>query len=278
MSDNHQLHRVFVDIAGMVVCLEAEDDQLAAAVRGRYGLFLGAPPALLHITLKTAPDALYIRPQAGPWVIETRYRGRTLHYRSYLEEGRIDFGAGRGQMTLAPQAHVENFLRAVYAWLCLQNGALLLHAAGVVRGGLGYAFFGPSGAGKSTTARLSAASGEVVSDDLVILRSRAGGVRLHGVPFKGTYADVPRANQAAPLVGLFRLRQAKSHFLRPLGRPQAVAHLVAQAPFVCREPALAAQLVSVCGRIAELTPVMEMHFKPDEGFWKLIDEHLEPVP
>ncbi len=56
---------------------------------------------------------------------------------------------------MRPGGNPENYLRVIYAWRCLEQGALLVHASGVIRRGRGFVFFGPSGSGKTTSARLS---------------------------------------------------------------------------------------------------------------------------
>jgi hypothetical protein len=179
---------------------------------------------------------------------------------------------------MAPEANIENFLRSIFAWLCLSNGGLLLHAAGVIRDGLGYVFFGPSGSGKTTTSRLASRTADVVSDDLVIIRLENGIGRLYGVPFRGQLSEAPRANQSAPLKGMFRLRQDTTHSIEPIAHVNAVADLVASSPFVVSDKSLADQLVEVCDRMGKTLPILELHFKRDDGFWKVIDEYFKNVP
>jgi hypothetical protein len=274
----HRQH-ISLDIAGFTVALHTDDSAAARRIRERYGAFLTTGrPSQLSISLKITPGALFIQAGPGPWVIESSYGRERLTFRSFTERGEVDLHNGQGWLEMDPSAHVENFLRVVYAWLCLQNGALLLHASGVIREGRGYVFFGPSGAGKSTISELAAATGDVVSDDLVIIRWQPGGCTLHGVPFKGQFSDAPRANQSAPLQGLYRLRQDTGHFLQPLSPGKAVAELVAAAPFVVAEPGLAEQLIAICSRVAGTTLVRQLHFTRDDGFWKVIDGFEQRVP
>ena len=173
---------------------------------------------------------------------------------------------------------MENFLRTLYAWFCVKNDSILLHAAGVIRNGEGYVFFGPSGAGKTTTTYLAAKQGHILSDDLVIIRKHKGQYHLYGVPFKGELSDAPRSNKHAPLKGIFRLRQDDSHYLEPLSTTTAIAELVASAPFVVRELSLSPDLISVCTDLARSTTVQQLHFKRDDGFWEVIDGYFANVP
>nr|NIV10663.1 hypothetical protein [Fodinibius sp.] len=105
-----------------------------------------------------------------------------------------------------------------------------------------------------------------MSDDLVIISCDENGCTLHGVPFKGELSEAPRANQQAPLKGLYRLRQDTSHYLESIPHIKAVADLVAASPFIVRENQLSEQLTQVCSKIAKCVPVQELHFKRDDGF------------
>lgn len=275
-----QSQPILLDIAGFIVALRADNLDVARRIRRRYADFLSSDASAtqphLTITLKSVPGALFITPEPGPWVIESSYQDNRLRFRSYLEQGEVDLTSGQGWLEMNPEAEMENFLRVAYAWLCLRHGGLLLHAAGVVRNECGYVFFGPSGAGKTTTSRLAAHQGMVLSDDLVILRRHPlqGNYWLYGVPFKGEMSNEPRVNTQAPLKGIFRLRQNTSHYLAPLPRAAAVAELVAASPFVVRDLALSQDLIAVCHQIAHSVSVQQLHFRRDDGFWKVIDDYF----
>ena len=275
MSDNGQFqHQILIKIATFVVALNTSNSGVAQRLENRYEEFLASNETpQISVTLKIVPGALYIQPKPGPWVIETSYEEERLTYCSYQERGEVDLISGQGYLEMDTMAPVDNFLRTVFAWLCVTNDALLLHSAGVIRDGFGYVFFGPSGAGKTTTSRLASKTAHVVSDDLVIIRCSEGGCTLHGVPFKGELSEAPRANQQAPLKGLYRLRQDTSHYLEPIPHIKAIADLVAASPFVVREKRLSDQLMKVCSKIVQCVPVQQLHFKRDDGFWKvLLDE------
>lgn len=272
MRENGNLqHHILVKIASFVVALNTNDAGVAQRLEQRYHEFLGSNETPnISVTLKIVPGALYIEPKPGPWVIESSYKDNRLVYCSYQERGEVDLISGAGSLEMDPTTQVDNFLRTLFAWLCVTNDALLLHSAGVIRDGLGYVFFGPSGAGKTTTSRLASKSGHVVSDDLVIISCDEHGCTLHGVPFKGELSEAPRANQQAPLKGLYRLRQDTSHYLEPISHIKAVADLAAASPFIVREKHLSDQLMKVCSKIARCVPVQQLHFKRDDGFWKII--------
>ena len=205
-----------------------------------------------------------------------RQRGRLI-YRSYYEQGWLDLNAGRGRLLLRPGALPENFLRVAFAQLALAHGGLLLHAGGLIHDRHGYVFFGHSGAGKSTVAGFAPEGSTLLSDDLVLLRlhgeslcSAPGRLWLHGVPFRGEALPVPRPNAAAPVAGLYALRQASGHALEPLPAPLSAARLLACTPFIDGDPRACRQALAVCTAIAQAVPIHTLAFARDPGFWHLL--------
>jgi hypothetical protein len=198
--------------------------------------------------------------------------GRIKFY-SEFENGWLDLDAKYGELIIRPTGSPENYLRVLYAIRCLERDALLVHASGVVRRGLGYVFFGASGSGKTTVTSLS--SGAIIlSDDLVILQYEEGdtpSVRVFGVPFRGELADAPRANTNAQVKGLYSLVKDKDHFITPVKKPEAIARLAGCVPFVMFQPENADRVLRLCQKIVYKVPVVTLHFRPDPGFWSLID-------
>lgn len=258
---------VRLDIAGIGVALEITDADKLASVRERYQEFLAAdlkPQAVIRVSV--GDDARFIPMNPGPWIIETSYDKGYLKYCSHLDRGHVDLERGTGDLVVAPEMDVENFLRVLYAHLCLRAGGLLLHAAGVICDDEGFVFFGPSGSGKSTTSRLSLDK-TILSDDLIILRIHDDKVRVYGVPFRGDFPEAPRVNTSADLRGLFSLVKAPEHSIAHISPPAALARLLACMPFVIIDAAHAKRAVETCAQITKLVPVRALRFRLDSGFW-----------
>lgn len=272
---------LYIAIADLVTAVSVDDAAVADRLRRRYADFLCAPTTPhVAVNLTVVPGASFIplRPGAS-WEVRVATADGVTQFVSYLEQGWFDLTAGVGQLTLAPHGEIENYLRVLYARLCLRHDALLLHAAGVLRNGEGYLFFGPSGAGKSTVARLSAEAGALpVSDDIVIVRRRGEELLLCGVPFLGELTHAVRRNAQAPLRAIFSLQQATRHAVRPLPRPLAVAGLAAAAPFVHDDPALGAALLRACARLATQLPPRTLYFARNPAFWEVIDGVVAALP
>lgn len=270
--------------------LDGCDAATRARIAERYAAFVVATqPTALSIHVRVEPGPAYIPFDLAPtWQIRTAARDGRIEFESHLEKGwivdpatsaMVDRAAGtcpersrrEGALVLRPRGDPENFLRVLYAWLCLDHDALLLHACGVIREGRGYVFFGPSGSGKTTTARLSQEH-IVLSDDLVILKKVAGKYRVFGVPFRGDLPAAPRTNASADLHGIFALVKDTQHSIAPLAVSEAVARLSACVPFVMAQPASVRRVIEICVDLAARVPVRALHFRRDAGFWKLIDQ------
>lgn len=267
---------VRLDIADIGVALEIADTDKLASVRERYQEFLapGREPQVV-IRVRVSDDARFIPMNPGPWIIETSYDKGYLKYRSHLDEGHVDLERGTGDLVVAPEMDVENFLRVLYAHLCLRAGGLLLHSAGVVSDGEGFVFFGPSGSGKSTVSRLSLDK-IILSDDLIILRIHDDKVRVYGVPFRGDFPEAPRVNTSADLRGLFSLVKAPEHSISRIEPPAALARLLGCIPFVMIDAAHAKRAVEICTQLIKCTPVRALRFRLDSGFWGEIYGHEIP--
>jgi hypothetical protein len=259
-------------IADIGVALEIPDPDKRAAVHERYREFIvsGVVPEMT-IRVEVRDGARFVPLRSGPWVIELKDDGGRLNYRSHFDAGWADVERGSGFVELAPEADIENFLRVVYARLCLRAGGLLVHAAGVVSERAGFVFFGPSGSGKTTAARLSL-DHTVLSDDLIILMKQNGVTRVYGVPFRGDFPEAPRVNLSANLRGLFSLVKAPEHRVGTIPAPEGAARLLASAPFVMTDAARARHAIDVCLRITEDVPVQALYFRPDPAFWEKLHE------
>ncbi len=249
------------------------DEPMRARLLERYAPFVAAAPSkAISIDVQVEPGPEYIQfESAETWQIKNTVQAGRLEFESYMEKGWVDLTAGYGALTLRPKGDTENFLRVLYARQCLDHGALLLHASGVIRQGKGYVFFGPSGSGKTTISELSL-DHTVLSDDLVIVKKCGRTCRVYGVPFRGDLPEAPRTNAEADLRGLFMLVKADEHRLAPVSAPEAVARLAACVPFVMSQPANAGRVAELCADMVASAPVFALHFRREAGFWSVIDE------
>jgi hypothetical protein len=261
-----------IDIADICVGLKLDDTKVTQQISDRYADFLstdGTPEVMVHIEVREGVQFVPLGP--GLYVINSSFQDGRLTFESYFEAGSVDMATGQGELLMAPNSSIENFLRVLYSWRCIYEDALLVHSAGVIKDGKAFVFFGPSRSGKTTITCLSL-DHTVLSDDLVIIKKRNGAYKVYGVPFRGDMPEAPRTNARANLYGLFRLKKDTRHFTKPLGHSQAVAELISCVPFVMEDPIMSQRVIDICTDLVASVPVKELHFRRDKGFWRVIDE------
>jgi hypothetical protein len=147
-----------------------------------------------------------------------------------------------------------------------REGAVEVHACGVVWKGRAWLFCGPSGAGKSTTARLwkrHARGVRLLSDDRVVVRPSGRGVRAHGTPWHGDGGYASPAS--APLGGLFFLRHAKATRITPLARAEAAARLFARSFPPPWDVEGVEGALDACADASAAGPAFDLAFRPDRS-------------
>jgi len=274
-----------VVVSGLALRLEGLAPEDESLIRARYGIFIQdgpAPPGEPRVEVVEAEVPAFLIPRGiqeeAPefYRLEQFWQGDRLFAYSYDFAGWYDRGSGEGQLALTSSRSevlyraVENFLRSVMAHRFLEEGAFLLHGAGVVRAGRAYVFYGPSGSGKTTVTLLS--EGDLVlGDDLVLIRERESGCEACPVPFRGHYREPPETDRGFPLAGFYRLVQDRSDSLEPLSPARGAADLMGSLPFVMEggRPGRALEVVS---RVVSRVPVYRLRFRKSPDFWKLVSE------
>ncbi|MEA2561557.1 MAG: hypothetical protein QOH06_3061 [Acidobacteriota bacterium] len=167
----------------------------------------------------------------------------------------------------------ENFCRVLVAYRLHEMGGAVIHGAAVVDGGEALLFAGRSGAGKSTVSRMALERGmTVLSDDLnALLPSEGDTAVLAGLPFTG---DLDKADSRAryPLRALLRLEKDTEDRLRPLGRAETAACLLACSPFVNADPGRHAALLSTSLDLMEGVPAYALRFSLTGRMWSILSE------
>jgi hypothetical protein len=264
-----------INIADLPVNLDLTecDPQTQSFIADFYSAFcVPYQPGPITIRLRVEPGEMFFPVGITPtYLVRTRSRDYRIEFESYYEIGWVDLKLGQGELLMRPQGRTENFLRVLYAWLCLDQNALVLHACGVISNRRGFVFYGPSGSGKTTVARL-AQDRTVLSDDIVIVKKQNGKFRAFGVPFRGDFPEAPRTNASAELRGISILIKADAHRLNALQVPQALARLAASAPFVMSDPINAQRVMRIASDLATNVRCYALEFKRDPEFWSLLDE------
>ncbi|MCE7937496.1 MAG: hypothetical protein DYG90_02650 [Chloroflexi bacterium CFX6] len=273
-----------LDIAGLRLSVAFDAVLPSRALDARYAAYrvAAAPSMKVRVHWSDADDES--EGTEGDWPSarddrgeRTRFARGVLVHRAPGRAGEIDVADGVADLRLTgarAAEHTDYFLRLCVALLAVDADGLLLHAAGVVRDGVAYAFVGPSGSGKTTVARHSA--GATLNDDLIVLRPGPTGWSAFSTPFSNPTQIAPSGPRWAPLGGIYRLVHAPAAAIERVDAATAVADLVASAPVVGLDPDRAARLMARADAIVRAVPFGRLHCRPDPSFWPLIAP--APVP
>jgi hypothetical protein len=239
------------------------------------------------IELMVVPDSALPASQMGTTSVRVSQDGKTVHMirgqgiaewdrqRHYclIRQSEGDFRPERQH----PEYVYDSVFRIVLSFLLLDADGLLLHSAGVIRSGKGYLFVGMSGAGKSTVARISAPSSTVLSDDLTLLYLTEGGGTVFGTPFFGQHST-GGANLSAPLEGMYFLHKAGENQMLPIAPGTALTRFLRSVMFFGQDRSSTDAILDLSKRLCARVPCYELHFLPDDSFWRCIDARSNPQP
>lgn len=260
-----------IAIGGITSKLVIDDDELNAAAAHKYGSF-ASPSAMDCLTISVS-----LQPRheiARSTELEVVERPGGFEVRRHDLHAVVDADFTNAELTLTwpefPIVGLDCFVRLCYSVLAVRHGALLLHSAGVIRNGGGWAFPGTSGSGKSTAASFSIeAGGLVLSDEISLVRRDTAGWAISGTPFHGDLGV--GANQSAPLSGLLFLRKSDGNEIERLGVHDALKRTSRCTIFFSEKTGLVSDVFEMCCEIASTVPCYELRFRRDSSFWQVID-------
>ena len=192
-----------------------------------------------------------------------------------LRRGTLEFDARPRGPSFALDYPLDELL---FQHRLARDGAVEVHACGVVWRGKALVFCGQSGAGKSTTARLwrrHARGARLLSDARLVLRPGRRAVRVFGPPWHG---DGGFASPASARLGaLFFLRHGRSTTLAPLAPAEAAARLFARGFPPPWDAEGVARALDACADAAALAPAFELSFLPDRSAVASVREVLRAL-
>jgi hypothetical protein len=242
-----------ISIGDVPLILYFGEAELLEKAGRRYAEFRALRPEGLPIFLQSTP------PQGeGPSEFSYRLDGATLH----LEPAAARFCGVRHEYAL------DSLIRILLSIMLLPRHGFLLHAATVVRDGRAYVFTGRSGAGKSTIASFSPV-GNVLTDEISLLRCYHSGWHAHGTPFWGEFRAAG-LNQHFPVAGIYVLVQASENRVEPLPPKEGLRAILPNVLFFSSNKPMTEKLLRVMAEAAETIPFYRLHFRRDSTFWGVI--------
>jgi hypothetical protein len=152
--------------------------------------------------------------------------------------------------------------------------ALLMHSCGVIKEHCGYLFVGKAESGKTTVAELSREY-SVLNDEIMMIDLGGDTPVIYSTPFNGYFKD--KVEGTATLGSLFLLQQSGVNRITEIKKSLAVKTLFHEiVPVIGLEETITPEtheaMLDYAAEIAQKTPVYNLEFRKDSGFWAEIEK------
>ena len=252
---------------------------------------------------RDTPDrTIDAHPQAG-------YRLYARHF------GLARLSRGGDRIECSPPEGLEDWswqrflIGRVLPWAAVLRGLEAFHASAVELGGRAIAFVAPTGGGKTSLAiRLAARGASFMTDDVLVVEARCGGVLLAhpGASIAGvrpaerdtipaatwsalgpelghsgkTYVELARTDAALPLAAVYFLRAGEAPGIAPVERPDPRVLLASTFVLGVRTPERLRTQLDVCARMARSVPLFSLAIAPGVGAEvaaAMVEEHAHEL-
>ena len=148
------------------------------------------------------------------------------------------------------------------------HDGLLLHGAGLLRGGAAHVFAGERGGGKSTIAR-NAPGLQCMHEEKVAVRRREGRWWAYGVPVLDNSGDTG-TNGMAPLACVYLIEKGPVLRKCSIGRKEALMALPPHVVLPIHDPIARGNMFENLFQLVEQVPVERLIFRKDSNVAEVI--------
>lgn len=270
-----------IQIAGIHCLIKSAHSNLINFVKTGYRHFVseGKPDIEIEAEVETLPRlnnylrsaGIGLQPDNGQ--ISIIGTGEKTFFRRSDFVGYLDMNTRRGEVGLASLSHppFDSYLRICYSLLAGIHNGFLLHSAGVAIGEKGYIFCGPHQTGKTTISRLAPGNSTLLSDDLILIRKINRSYLVYGTPF---YGDLPQTgeNVCVQTESLLFPKKDKTVYLQRLDPVRSLSSLLPNVLLFTTELNMSKNVFNLCSDFCMAIPAYELHFLPDNTFWRYIND------
>jgi len=258
-----------IEIGGVVFLIKTDDYELDKLIKKRFNSFISinTPDLFIEVQIK---EQLQTKGFKEIEIVKGKSESLFVHS-PYA--GLVDLVQRKGKLAIRMKEEVspvETFLRICSSYFLPDFNGILLHAATIENKGKGFVFCGKSECGKTTIARLSKKY-SVFTDEISIIRRIGKTYMVFSTPFwgemQGGIADV---NSSAKVETILFPRKSKEVYLKKVTYHNCLAEIMRSTLFFTNENLRSQKIFELCHGIAEEIPCYELHFLPDDSFWRCI--------
>lgn len=258
--------RVGLGIAGFGIGFKSDQPGIITILKRRYGKFGAGKNTGFNLEVSRAGR------RQNPFKPVIVLAGSKLGIERGDFKAGLDLDTGAGFLSAAANEQcLDAFLRSLISFLLMRESGFMLHSAGIIKNGKAHLFLGKSGAGKSTLSKLAAAAGgEVISDEINLLRFEKGRFRAYGSPFWGEMRADGRPG-SWPLGGIHLLGKARENRLSACSGAEALKMLLRCLVNFDKSPKAAELALENASRLLAKAKFGRLEFsKADGSFLDLI--------
>lgn len=261
-----------MEIAGICISIVSENSQVIELLKEWYHMYLSSRRPVGRIEIQING----IRTEGHQGV---SFFTKDGHVFAVSQDfiGCMDLKEDRGKIIIKDVRYslADVFPRIFYSMLALKHDGFLVHSAGIVKEDRAFVFCGPSGAGKTTVARLSKDRSQIVNDEITAVRKIDGDFKLFGTPFWGRIEVNSKHRGGGELKAIFILKQDRNLHFKELTPKEALTAIMSNILLYTNQLWMNEKVLDLSLEICKKVPVYEMHFLPENSFWRWIDEHID---
>lgn len=265
-----------IEIGGIVFSIKTDDYELEQLIKKRFAPFLSINTPDLFIEAQIKEQI----PTKGFGEIEIiKEENESLFIHSPYA-GLVDLTERKGKLAIRMRKDVtpvETFLRICSSYFLPDFNGLLLHAATIENKNKGFVFCGKSECGKTTIAQ-SSTKYTVFTDEISIVRQVDGIYKVFSTPFWGLMKEGKRdINSSTQIETILFPRKSKEVYLKKIHLFNSLPEIMKNILFFMNDKERAQKIFELCYGIAEKIPCYELHFLPDDSFWRCILDERQVI-
>lgn len=260
---------VLISIGGISVNITLNDESFLNDILEKYSNFIVNnidPTINLEIEVLKDESRHSLLLESPKLTVESKELYK-IFWNSF--SGEFDLHSMKGKLRCRNHIDLNNYLRIIYSLVLLDEQGFLVHAASLIRNGIGYLFPGKSGTGKTTITQLSRIS-IILSDEISLVKKVNGKYNIFGTPFWNELT-INGENIYTPLKQIFLPKKDKENYIIPVKPLNALEYLIPNVLFFLDNDKFNMQLFNICMDFIDAVPAQELHFLPEPSFWSVID-------